>query len=288
MKPLLLRWLLCAWALAAGLLLSSCADKAKEAAQFVDSAQAKAAKQDYVGAQADFDSAILLQPDDAGLYSQRAEIKGERGDFDGAIADYSKTISLNPGSADAYGERGVAEHGKGDLTASLADLTKTLQLKPQAPAFEYRAGLRQSLGDDAGALDDYNKAIEKPADLDPHVRLLCLYREALLRRLGRDSGDLAQLLGAWPDDWLKTVGLFLTGKISEAAFLASAELDTPQNVPERECRADYFAAMVRLAGHDPAGARKYFSLCGAVENVNAPEQEFAHGELKQIDKSAAK
>jgi tetratricopeptide (TPR) repeat protein len=276
------------FAITATLLLSSCADKAKEAAQLVDSAKAKAAKQDYAGAQADLDQAILLQPQDASIYTQRAELKDQRGDFDGAIADLSQVIALTPNSADAYGARGVTEHDKGDLTASLADLTKALQLKPQAAGFEYRAGLRQSLGDDAGALDDYNKAIEKPSDLDPHVRLLCLYREALTRRLGHDGGDLSKLIGAWPNDWLTTVGLYLTGKMSEADFLASAEQDTPQNIPERECRADYFVAMLRLANHDDVGARKYFSMCGAVENVNAPEQEFAHGELKQIDKAAAK
>jgi lipoprotein NlpI len=106
--------------------------------------------------------------------------------------------------------------------------------------------------------------------------------------LGHDDGDLANLIGSWPNDWLTTIGLFLNGKMSEAAFLATAEQDTPQNVPERECRADYFAGMLHLASHDAAGARKYFSLCGAVENINAPEQEFAHGELKQLDQAAAK
>jgi len=267
------------------LLLCSCTDKTKQAAQLANSAQAKAAKQDYPGAQADLDQAIQILPTDFGLFDQRGEVKVARGDFDGAIADFSSALYQNPGSAQAYGERGIAEHDKGDLSASLADLTKALQFKPEAAGFEYRAGLRQSLGDDAGALDDYNKAIEKPASLDPHVRLLCLYREALSLRLGHDSGSLVPLIGAWPNDWLTTIGLYLNGKMSETDFLATAEQDTPQNVPDRECRADYFVGMMHLANRDEAAARHFFSLCGAVENVNAPEQEFAHGELKQLDKT---
>jgi len=281
--PLIRRGLV---AVVAGLLLCSCADKAKEAALLVDSARAKANAQDFTGALADLDKAVQLQPEQAELYVIRGAVKGGHGDFDQAITDFSKAISLKPAEAEAYGARGMAEHDKGDLTASLADLNKALEIKPEAAGFEYRAGLRQSLGDAAGAFDDYNKAIEKPTDLDPHVRMLCLYRAALARRLGPDTGGLTQIIGAWPNDWLTTIGLFLNGKISEPDFLASAEKDTPKNVPERECRADYFVGMLHLANHDNVGARKYFSMCGAVENVNAPEQEFAHGELKQIDKAS--
>jgi tetratricopeptide (TPR) repeat protein len=288
MKSPIIRRGLRGFALVAGVLLCSCTDKNKQAAQLADSAQAKVSKQDYQGALADLDQAIQILPTDFGLFVQRGEVKGAQGNFDSAIADFSQALSLNPGAAQAYAERAMAEHNKGDLTASLADLNKALQYKPEAAGFEYRAGLRQSLGDDAGAVDDYNKAIEKPTDLDPHVRLLCLYREALLLRLGHDSGTLSPLLGAWPNDWLTTIGLYLNGKISETDFLASAEQDTPQNVAERECRADYFVGMLHLANHDNVGARKYFSLCGAVENVNAPEQEFAHGELKQLDKALMK
>ncbi len=59
-----------------------------------------------------------------------AEAKANAHDFIGALADYDQAVQLDPQNALAYGMRGVVKQIQGDFNGSIADFRKSLQLAP--------------------------------------------------------------------------------------------------------------------------------------------------------------
>ena len=265
------------------LLLCACSNKAKEAADHAQSGLDKYNKGDLKGALADLDQAIAVAPAHAEeYYNERSMVKIAQADFAGAIADATQAAALNPAYGPAFGNRALAEQDKGDFAAAAADFTKAIQLQPTFGAYYgYRAELRQNHNDFAGAVDDYDKFLALQPDAGPFVRL---YRHVLLRRLGRDPGDLAS--AAWKDAWPQTIARFLAGQMPEADFLAAAAQGPNDTAADRQCQANYFIGELHLINHDPAGARSFIATSSSLEGTNCDEYGFARTELAHLAQPA--
>jgi tetratricopeptide (TPR) repeat protein len=270
-----------AFAWLAALLLGACSNKAKEAAAHAQSGMDKYNKGDFTGALADLDLAIATAPDHAEeYYNDRSMVKIAKNDFDGAIADATQASTLNANYGPAYGNRALAEQDKGGFTAATADFTKAIQLQPNFGAYYgYRAELRQNQNDLAGAVDDYDKFIALQPDAGPFIHL---YRFILLRRLGRDPGDLAAASAGWKDPWPKTIADFLAGKINESKLLAAVAQGPNETVADRDCQANYFIVEMHLVNHDPTGARAFIAVSATLEGTNCDEYGFARTEFGRL------
>ena len=76
-------------------------------------------------------------------------------------------IRFDSGSI-AYSNRGVAKKAKGDLAGAIADYNRAIELDPKYAAAYYNRGLaKKAKGDLDGAIADYNRAIE----LDPKLAI---------------------------------------------------------------------------------------------------------------------
>ncbi|WP_211167648.1 tetratricopeptide repeat protein [Pseudanabaena yagii] len=140
------------------------------ATECFDGAYEKYELGDKQGAIADYNEALLLNPNDAIAYSNRGVAKYELGDKQGAIADYNEAIHLNPNLVAAYSNRGLAKYDLGDKQGAIADHNEAIRLNPDYATAYYNRGLaKYDLGDKQGAIADHNEAIRfNPSDADPY------------------------------------------------------------------------------------------------------------------------
>jgi len=204
-----------------------------------------------------------------------------RRNFDAASADYTRALELNPKNADAYANRALARLEKGDTAGALADDNRALELNPGNPdVYGVRALARQIQGDFSDALADYDKVIELNPDNSPSVRL---FRQTLLRRLGRPTEDFSTTVAEWKGGWTKTVGLFVADRLDEKALLTVAEQKNAVPALSLQCEAFYYIGMKRLFDGDKAGARDFFQKSVATGVRAYTEYQFAAAELARLD-----
>ena len=94
------------------------------------------------------------------VYAMRALAYSLKGRYSTAIQDYDMAIGMQPDFAVALNNRAWAYFRWGKAAIGLPDVEKSLELSPTSPhTLDTRAHIRQALGDPAGALRDYNKAM---------------------------------------------------------------------------------------------------------------------------------
>jgi tetratricopeptide (TPR) repeat protein len=127
---------------------------------FINRGQAQARKGTLDAAIADYDKAISLDPNSAVAYNNRGFARVKKGDFDAAIVDLERAIALNPTDAFAYNNRGMALAGKGNLDDAMADYDKSIALDAgNALAYQNRGNTRNQTGDWNGAIADFERLI---------------------------------------------------------------------------------------------------------------------------------
>ncbi len=267
----------------AAFLLAACSNKTQEAADHAKSGMDKYEKGDLAGALAELDQAIATAPaPQAEYFNDHALVQLARNNFAAALADATKAIALNPQLGPAFGNRALAEQDTGNFTAAIADFTHGIALQPNfAPYYSYRGELYQNQNDFARAVADYEKYLALQPSASPSFHL---YRYVLLRRLGRDPGDLASTVASWTDPWAKNLGLFLLGKMTADELLAAAEKGPSETGSDRQCQANYFIGEWHLINKDPVGARSFIAVASALEGTNCDEYGFARTELAHLAK----
>jgi tetratricopeptide (TPR) repeat protein len=188
------------------------------------------------------------------IVSEAGELKIIVHDYAGAVADYTRALNISHNEDDRvwyYRMRGEAKQLLGDLTAALADYDQAIALS------------------------------------EPNSHTAQLYRQVVLRQLGRPTGDFAKTVAGWDDGWGKTRGQFLAGQLSETDFLAAAKGDG-KNTSGQQCQAFYYIGMMRLANGDIAGARGFLQKSAAIEiadiaQTGFDEHELAQAELARLD-----
>jgi lipoprotein NlpI len=148
-------------------------------------------KGDYDRAIADFDRAAALDPNDVDARYGRARALHGKGDNDGAIADYSRVIELDPNYVEALAYRGLAYQSKEELASAIDDFDEVIRREPDsAEAFNLRGGAYRQMGTPERAIADYDSAIR----LDPNLALAYVNRgvtKFTLMRFAEAATDLA-------------------------------------------------------------------------------------------------
>jgi tetratricopeptide (TPR) repeat protein len=119
---------------------------------------------EYQKAVDDLTKAIDLKvkmPDLADAYVYRAVAYSKLQNYEAAIADITESIRLipnHPQNHTNYGIRGSIYEGMKKYQEALADYAEAIHLNPKSIIiYEYRAALRQKLGDKRGAREDWEK-----------------------------------------------------------------------------------------------------------------------------------
>ena len=116
----------------------------------------------YKAALADFNRALELAPNSAGIIASRGVTYGQMDQYQAALNDFNRALELEPDHAWAIGGRGEAYRLLGQHEAALEDLNRTIEQNPDNDwSFYQRALVYQTLGQPDNVEDDANAAIQR-------------------------------------------------------------------------------------------------------------------------------
>jgi tetratricopeptide (TPR) repeat protein len=220
---------------------------------------------DDLGALADYNLAIALDPSFALAYAARAAIYIHLDRFTDAIAECDRAISLQECYANkhlqfAYHVRALARSFSGDNDNAIADFIRYNQLGPTTSTY-YNLGITQlTIGLYAPALTNLTKSI----DLQPKIATYYA-RSVALAGLGDEFG-------------------------TNRDYSAALALETPGSgsLASNDEHAYYFRALARLArgGREAAKAdlQKTIAICDRIHNSYL--QQLATAKITEIDRGS--
>lgn len=142
---------------------------------------------EYNSALWDFDNAIRLNPEYEFGLGIRGLVKGELGDFSGAIKDFNRLIEIDPMNPNGYSGLGAIKGRLGDFDGAISALNKAIELNPRDDnAYSDRGTVKDKVGDLYGAIKDFNKAIE----LNPSNGVTYYNRGSIKHRLNDYPGAI--------------------------------------------------------------------------------------------------
>ncbi len=176
---------------------------------------------DLKRAEADFDEAIKLDPENADAYARRGFGLTQKGEFEDALKDYEEAIRLNPNHYVTLCDRGQAFARLADYKSALADFDRAIELRPSdGKAFLDRADASLRQKDFARASGDAMTVIGfNPTSVRAHIDLIKAHAAGgraedaeqeltALRSLSVDDESemrnaVAWFRATWPDDRLR-------------------------------------------------------------------------------------
>ncbi|HUX93781.1 MAG TPA: tetratricopeptide repeat protein, partial [Ignavibacteriaceae bacterium] len=118
-------------------------------------------RRDFKSALKDYNSSIVLNPNNEKAYVNRGNTKGELQDYPGAIEDYTKAIELNPKDSNAYLIRGFDFALLGGFDYAIEDFTKVIEIdSTNKDAYYFRGDAFRVVNKYDSALNDFSKIIE--------------------------------------------------------------------------------------------------------------------------------
>ena len=247
--------------------------------QQLDLLSARAAALDELGdhrrAVVDYDSAIVLAPDDAVLHLNRGVAKIHDGRPADAIADYDAAIRLRPDWHLPYFNRAVALGDLGQRAAALKDYERAIQRKPDdAWIYVGQGDVLAASGDPARAIAAYDKALTLRPDIDdPRAK-----RAELLVRLDRPAEalpDLDRVVAGNPSKphlWqARGEAKFQLARYADAA----ADLGRALDLAPRDKEARRALARAQLGAGDPESAWRTLSRARGTSQDEAADLTLA-------------
>ena len=111
---------------------------------------------------ADYDNAIRLKLDNAGVYYNRGNARMSLGQYADAIADYDIAIQLEPNNAKFYGLRADAKVKLEQLAAAIQDYDKAIRLEHDDDClrryYRDRGNTKELMGKSFAAIIDFHRA----------------------------------------------------------------------------------------------------------------------------------
>src|SRR6185503_7339619 len=146
---------------------STSAQKPQSAKKYVKQGLERFGRNDIVGAIAEYDRAINVDPTYAEAYLNRGKARRAAGDLDGAIEDFELTAGLAPALATnnhditgAYLNRGYIRSNRMDIEGALADFDHAIKYNPNdAEAYFKRGRAFLIIGNAKFAIADFDKSI---------------------------------------------------------------------------------------------------------------------------------
>jgi tetratricopeptide (TPR) repeat protein len=176
----------CSQLLARGARLSA----KNRAAAYNNRGNAYVVKGELDRALADYDAAIILDPESSLAYNGRGNVYLRKREFDRALADFNAAILLNPQYSSAYNGRGEVYFYKSDYDRALADYNEAIHFDSRnAAAFANRAEVYARKGAYESAITDAELATRLDPKLSgPHAYLAYVY--AKMGDLGRAQKEI--------------------------------------------------------------------------------------------------
>lgn len=133
---------------------------------FITNGDTKMNAKDYVGAIADYTSAIQLNSDSVQPYLKRAECQVLLKKYDKAITDYNKALKIKPDTIVIMYQRGLAYNAASNYKLAFADFSSVIKLSPNYyEAYMQRGAACEGMENFKSAMYDYSEAIRiKPKD----------------------------------------------------------------------------------------------------------------------------
>lgn len=149
---------------------------------------------DLLGAEADFTSAIAVNPVYTMAYQYRAITRSRMGNYNDALKDYQYAVELRPNMSAAYYSRGVTYFLSQQFERAVDDFSRYLRSAPaDVNALTNRGTCYLYLKDTARAYADFDRAVEiNPYEADGYVRRGVL--EVAQRRNDEGIRDLTEAL----------------------------------------------------------------------------------------------
>ncbi|MCY4325122.1 MAG: tetratricopeptide repeat protein, partial [Betaproteobacteria bacterium] len=169
-------------------------------------------RQDLDGALAEMVAATELEPDDGKFFESLGCVQIDATGWQAARQSFEKAIELGWRTASCFTNRGRARENLGDQSGALEDFNRAVEIGGDPRAIENRALLRANMGDHRGALDDLNIILQSDPDNVNHL----MVRATLRGKRGDLKGARADYRRAKkiePDEpQLEQIKLFLDSK----------------------------------------------------------------------------
>jgi tetratricopeptide (TPR) repeat protein/S1-C subfamily serine protease len=117
------------------------------------------ALQEYSKAIADYDKAIVIDPENTNAYNNRGATYAGLKEYPKAITDYDKAIAINPGFAEAYNNRGLIYAALGEYPKAITDFNYAIANNLKQADYYNRGVVYAILQEYPKAIADYDKAI---------------------------------------------------------------------------------------------------------------------------------
>ena len=146
---------------------------------FFITAQEKSQKGDYPGAIADYNRALVINPQFEEIYFRRGIARSLTKDWQGAEADYTRAIEINPQHPEAYLHRGSIRNALSNWQGAKSDFDIAAVLNPNISSIYVGRGLALcELNNCPSGLKDYDRAIAlNPADAEAYTRRAFAYHQ---------------------------------------------------------------------------------------------------------------
>ena len=150
---------------------------------------------DLLGADADFSTAVTLNPVFTGAFYYRAITRTRLGNYDDALNDFQQAIELRPDLPDPYYSRGVTRLLNQQFQLAIEDFDKYIRYeKRHVAAYINRGTCYLYLKDTTKAYDNFNLAIRtNREDPDAYNRRGSLYMEE--ERYNEARADFDKAIG---------------------------------------------------------------------------------------------
>ena len=157
----------------------------------------------------DFDQAIAIEPNNAGLYNSRGVSYRMNGDSSQAMADFSQAIKLEPDNAVAFNSRGNVYADIKQPDQAIADFTQAIKLDRAYGSAYFNRGSVEA--DDKDQLDkaiaDFSTAIKlDSSNTDAYVSRAVAYIRK--NNTAAALADLNTAIGATPEGALVVLRLW--------------------------------------------------------------------------------
>ena len=206
---------------------AGCGTPRASADELIARGVARAARSDFAGAIAAYDSALAIDSLLASAWRNRGVAWSQQERYDRAIPDLDRAIALDPAGPSAFNSRGVAYQGKGDYERAIQDYDEAVRLKPDhALAIKGRGRCNFYLGRFAEAAAD----LERGLGYDSTNAYVAIWLHLANQRTDRDDAPRFAANIARTDSlrWPGAVARYYLKRIDRAQLLAAAAQVDPR------------------------------------------------------------
>lgn len=218
-----------------------------------------------------FRTALEANPGYAEAWAWQAEARYQTGEVAALVAqDYQTALALNPDSAGVQAMAGLYHERLGDFPQAERHYRRAVQLEPQTAAWHLALARVLARRDLPAALESYQAATRvAPEDASTWLALaaFCLEHEAYLEEIGLEAALRAYALAPENLDVLVVLGriLALTGETETARIWYERALALDPAYPA----ARFHLALLALQTGQTAQAREYFAQVTRIDPVGS-------------------